>query len=303
MSKFGITDRKEFKALVDARMDALFRALNGDLLSNKEDLVRDALRAKGFENNSEEILDDISKRENVLTDAVSEHLDNAKERLDIEMAEATEALDKELRELTENYPKKKKELEFRKLTVREDVTNKHKNVEETIAAEKFPDQVQAIAKLKLELEAVRNIENIVDKDVREKLAILRKFKYRMENAIRDKGNRIKEELVMCETMEAAKELLGQLPTNETLITACQNANGINDIISTLTPKLALPMAEATTEAIKAAPSKADLNKEPEHELEIKAEKVDVEEIKEEILDEAEDNAVELEEQEEQVAGE
>ena len=68
-------ERKSFEKLIGTRRDTLLNALNGNLLSNKEDLIRDVLLSKGHKNNSEELNDEINKVESKITDIVSEHLE------------------------------------------------------------------------------------------------------------------------------------------------------------------------------------------------------------------------------------
>lgn len=283
MSKFTPTDRKEFLKLVDNRTNALMSAMNGDLLQNKEDLKREVLKGKGFEKNSDEVYEEIQSVKSDLADKVSEAYEGEQQSMEVRIAEETEKLQQELRELTNEFQKKKTDLTLKIALVKENIMGDAKKLEDKIAKEKFPESLAKIETLTKEQEAVKNIEEIVEADIRNKIAMIRKFRYRMESSIRDKSNRVKEALVMCDDKDEAQVLVKSIPTIEELIIACQGANGINDLIATMSPKLMLPLATETSESLKNAVGKQDITpqpeskkEEPQRELEGKAEVISIE---------------------------
>jgi hypothetical protein len=263
MSKFTPTDRKEFLKLVDNRTNALMSAMNGDLLQNKEDLKREVLKGKGFEKNSDEVYEEIQSVKSDLADKVSEAYEGEQQSMEVRIAEETEKLQQELRELTNEFQKKKTDLTLKIALVKENIMGDAKKLEDKIAKEKFPESLAKIETLTKEQEAVKNIEEIVEADIRNKIAMIRKFRYRMESSIRDKSNRVKEALVMCDDKDEAQVLVKSIPTVEELIIACQGANGINDLIATMSPKLMLPLATETSESLKNAVGKQDITPQPE----------------------------------------
>jgi hypothetical protein len=282
MSKISIMERKSFEKLIGTRRDTLLNALNGNLLSNKEDLIRDVLLSKGHKNNSEELNDEINKVESKITDIVSEHLEAEQAAFDVKIADAQESIDEQLRNLCERYNLEKEVLEMKKRAVREDLLKEHKSFEDKIAAEKVPELVAQKKKLEEEKRVIETIEQVVDLEVKEKMNMIRKMKYRIENGIRDKTNKALEDLLGVEEREDAKLLLESIPTVSVMIVACQNMGGINDMINNLSPRLALPMPNTIKEKVDEAVKTI--------EAEVKVVETDEEEIEQEEREAQEVNA-------------
>lgn len=246
-------DRKEIKSLITRREQAILKALGEELscgsggAANKSEMIAQKVRAeKGIVYSVHELEQLIKSVDTQINHAVGEHIAAEKQQIDILESDTDEEYYKRERALREKHKKENAELNEWHELEKKKLQDRIKTARERIILEKAPHLIQEKAKYEDQLAKTRRLEMEVGPLVKQRMVMIKAFGSRLESIIRDASNRAQEQLWTVETREEAAKLLNLIPTVSEALEMCQTADGIQNLMHRIDPKIAaLPMPNST----------------------------------------------------------
>jgi hypothetical protein len=248
VKKLTSTEKQNFARLISRRQDTILRAMNDEFKGDKEEAAFDLIRReKGLVFTPSQLKDMLTAIDEQIDAEKAKHLKQETMALDIKRTETIEGFEERETEMKLRHKEEYRALKEEKNKALEALRAERVNIEQETIKKYAGPLLEKKIENQAKLAQATQIEMEVQAEARQRLAIIKQSKGRMEHAIRDATGRALEKLAISEiTHKEALELLDRIPTAAEAIKMCSSVEGIEALFFQLNPDMPKPALPAPT---------------------------------------------------------
>lgn len=233
------TDRKQFASLITKRQDTILRALTDELDRKSEDTIIDKIRSeRGIVYSPRQLKEMIESIDDQIQAEVEKHIADERNKLNLERTEVTEAFEERESEMKKRHRAEFRALQEMKKQKLEEIRGKLSEVKENIVKKHAMPLIEKKQEYQSKLAFAKQQELEIQAQGRQRKILIRQYRGRLENTIRDVTNRSLEKLAMeAETREDAVKLMDMIPTFSEAVTMVSTPEGIEKFFRRLNPDM------------------------------------------------------------------